>query len=219
MKILPLNLLLLLILVGLLLPAQAANNSVNVACKRLCDTQSECVRKCVAHAELFELNSDFVNATADWSPDPEIRMKVLRTGANVEILALCKQTGWSLDNMLTCLRSYPTPEVIKSCKKLSTGQEEQVRCIRMGKTSAEIEACTLLAPSASQRLECLGKEVTAQETRECRRLGPDIQQRMQCLDRARKNVEAEAKEFQDEARHRVAEEARKAGPAPASVKK
>ncbi len=194
----------LLLLVSLFAqPARGANNSVNEACKRLCETESECVRKCVAHAELFELKSDLIDNVADWTPVVETRMKVLRTGANNEILALCKQTGWSLDNMLTCLRSYPTKEVIRECKKLSSLQEEQVRCIRLGKTSAEIEACSLLVPASNQRLECLSRTITAQETRECRKYGMNSQQRMNCLERAQ---QADSGETRD------------SGPAPASVK-
>lgn len=115
------------------IPARAANNAVNDACKRLCDTDGECVKKCVGQAELFELKADFINAVTDFTKLPGDRMRALRSGANLEVLALCKQSGWSLDNMMICLRSYPTAEVIKGCKRKSQLQETQVECMRQGK--------------------------------------------------------------------------------------
>jgi hypothetical protein len=164
--------------------AWAGNNAVNEACKRLCNVESGCVRRCVGHAELFELKSDFINAVADWTKTPDDRMTALRSGANLEILSLCKQTGWSLDNMMICLRSYPTPEVIKACKKLSPLQEEQVRCVRRGKTDAEVEACNRLVPGSDRRLECLDRNVTAQDVTTCREEGGDSYEKMRCLGRA-----------------------------------
>jgi hypothetical protein len=186
--------------------AFAANNSVNEACKRLCETESECVRKCVGHAELFELRCEFISAAADWSPTIETRMKVLRSGANLEVLEICQKTGWSLENKLTCLRSYPTPEVLKACKKLSPRQEEQMRCLRMGKSEAEVNACIALVPGSDLALACLQKQVTAQETRECRRMGLDSKARMDCLEQAVREHEAESVAFEREVRRRVAEE-------------
>jgi hypothetical protein len=162
----------------------AANNAVNLACKSLCASESECVRRCVGQAELFELNADFINAVTDWSKKPDDRMRALRSGANVEILQLCKATGWSLENMMICLRSYPTPEVIKACKRLSTLQEDQVRCVRAGKVDAEVDACNKLFPGSDRRLLCLQKYTTAQDTDACRTLGGDSYEKATCLDRS-----------------------------------
>jgi hypothetical protein len=165
-------------------PAHAANNAVNLACKSLCASESECVRRCVGQAELFELNADFINAVTEWTKKPDDRMRALRSGANIEILQICKTTGWSLDNMMICLRSYPTPEVIKACKRLSALQEEQVRCVRMGKVDAEVDACSKLFPGSDRRLLCLEKNITAEDTNECRTLGGDSYEKASCLDRS-----------------------------------
>ena len=166
------------------LPAWAGGNAVNESCKGLCNSDGECVRKCVGQAELFELKSDFINAVTDWTKKPDDRMRALRSGANAEILSLCSQTGWSLDNKMICLRSYPTPEVIKSCKKLSPLQEEQVRCLRMGKTDVEVSACVNLTPGSDMRLDCLQRNVTAQDAISCRKEGGDSFEKMNCLRKA-----------------------------------
>jgi len=164
-------------------PAHAANNAVNLACKSLCNAESDCVRRCVGQAELFELKPEFISAVAEWTQKPDDRMRALRSGANLEILDLCKQTGWSLDNMMVCLRSYPTFEVIKSCKRLSPLQEEQVRCVRMGKTDAEVESCRKLFPGTDRRLECLSRNVVAYDIDHCRPYG-DTAAKARCLEAA-----------------------------------
>jgi hypothetical protein len=164
-------------------PALAGNNAVNDACKRLCNAESDCVHRCVAQAELFELRSDFINAITDFTKGVDDRMRALRSGADLTILSLCKTTGWSLDNMMICLRSYPTPEVIKNCKRLSPRQEEQVECVRLGKSEAEIDACIRLVPGSDRRLQCLGLRVTANETANCGEAGGDSYERMKCLER------------------------------------
>jgi hypothetical protein len=166
------------------LPAFAANNAVNDACRRLCAADTDCVHKCVSQAELFELKPDFINAVTDWTKKPDDRMRALRSGADVLILELCKSTGWSLENMMICLRSYPTPEVIRNCKRLSPLQEEQVHCVRLGKTEAQIDECNQLVPGSGHRIACLERRVTAPDTRNCRDLGGDSFERMQCLEKA-----------------------------------
>jgi hypothetical protein len=168
----------------LALPASAANNAVNGACRQLCDGDSDCVRKCVGQAELFELRAEFIRAVTEWTVKPDDRMRALRSGANLEILDLCKRTGWSLENMMICLRSYPTRDVIKNCKKLSTLQEEQVQCVRLGKTEAEIDACVRFVPAPNFRLTCLEHQVSMRELKSCDAQGGDSRERMRCLERA-----------------------------------
>ena len=168
----------------LALPVSAANNAVHEACKRLCDNESECVRKCVGHAELFELRADFINAVADFTKKTDDRMRALRSGADLEILALCKGTGWSLDNKMICLRSYPTPEVIRNCKRLSPREEEQVHCVRLGKSEADVDACIRIVPGTDRRLECLERGVTAKDAGDCHEQGGDTYEKMKCLEKA-----------------------------------
>ena len=173
-----------LLLISLLLfalPAGAAHNSVNEACRSLCDGEGECVRKCVAQAELFELRPDFILAVSNFTKKIEDRMRALRSGADLGVLAICQGTGWSLDNQMTCLRSYPTPELIKACKRLSSRQEEQVECVRMGKTDAEVDACNGMFPGSDRRLECLGTSVSARDRSTCEERGGDSRMKMECL--------------------------------------
>lgn len=178
--------------------AHAVNNAVNLACKALCNSENDCVRRCVGQAELFELRPEFINAVTDWTKKPDDRMRALRSGANQEILDLCKQTGWSLDNMMICLRSYPTFDVIRNCKKLSPLQEEQVRCVRMGKTDAEIESCSKLFPGSDRRLECLSRNVVASDIDHCRHYG-DTAAKARCLEAAEavRSGEARPGDFDD----------------------
>lgn len=166
------------------LSASAAGNSVHEACKNLCSTLSDCVRKCVAHAELMEVRASLVNTAANFHKDPETRMVALRSGANAETFDLCGKTGWSTENKLICLRSYPTPELMKSCKKLSPLEEDQVRCVRNGKTAAEVEKCADTLLDTSMRLECLGLEVTAHEITDCGNIKAGSAQRLSCLRQA-----------------------------------
>ena len=106
--------LLFLFIFSLFAPAQAANNCVHDACRRLCETERDCVRRCVSHTELMEVRAEIVNTAADFHKLPEVRLMALRTGASLETFDLCQKTGWSSDNKLICLRSYPSVEVIKS---------------------------------------------------------------------------------------------------------
>ena len=178
------------------------------ACKSLCDGENACIEKCASHAELFELKADFIQAAKNWDSSVDNRLRVLRSGATIDVIDLCKQTGWSQENQLTCLRSYPTREVIKACKKLSPLQEEQVRCVRVGKTEAEIDACSTLFTGTDLRLDCLRKAVNAQETRLCRRSGTSVQARMGCLEGVVAEKNRESQRFLMEVRARVLEEER-----------
>jgi|GEM_PF-5575746 len=165
------------------LSASAANNSVHEACRRLCEVEADCLRRCVSHAELMEVRADLVNVAADFHKNPEIRLTALRTGASLDTFGLCGKTGWSTDNKLICLRSYPTAELIKSCKNLSPREEDQVRCVRNGKSSVEVDACSSLLTSPELRLECIGLPITAQQAFSCKVSGLGSQQRLDCLKR------------------------------------
>lgn len=164
--------------------AYSASNSVHDACRRLCESEKDCVRKCVGHAELMEVRAELVNTAAKFHKDPEVLMTALRSGANVETFELCATTGWSTEGKLTCLRSYPTRELIKSCKRLSTREEEQVRCVRNGKTAAEVDRCASILTDPGMRMECLDLEVTAMESGSCARSGAGSRERLECLRRA-----------------------------------
>jgi hypothetical protein len=158
-----------------------AGSAVNDACKRLCETERECVRKCVGHSELMELRADLINVASDFHKEPELRLTALRTGASLETFEICRRSGWSTANQLTCLRAYPTPELMKSCKKLSPREEEQVKCIRIGKTSAEVDACLKILVSNELRLECVGLKLAAEEIESCELKGKGSHDRLRCL--------------------------------------
>ena len=161
-----------------------AGNAVNDACKRLCETDGDCVRKCVAHAELMELKADVIHVAAGFHKSVDMRLTALRTGASIETFETCGKSGWSTDNMLTCLRAYPTPELMKSCKKLSPREEDQVKCLRNGKTSAEVEACMKILVSTDLRLQCVGLQLEAKVTETCDLKGQGSRDRLRCLERA-----------------------------------
>ena len=175
---------LLLFLALLPLSGAHAGNAVNDACKRLCETDSECVRKCVAHAELMELKADVIHVAAGFHKSVDMRLTALRTGASIETFEICSKSGWSTDNTLTCLRAYPTQELMKSCKKLSPREEDQVKCLRNGKTSAEVEACLKILVSTDLRLQCVGLQLSAEATEGCNLKGQGSRDRLHCLERA-----------------------------------
>jgi hypothetical protein len=194
-----------------LLPAPAWSGTMaHDACRGLCEGESDCLRRCVSHVELFELSADFVNACAAFHSDPEVRLKVLRSGATRDLFPLCKDTGWGIDNVLTCLRSLPTPEVIKACKKLSPKEEDQVRCLRSGTTHVQIEACRNFGATPSERLQCLDYHLDAHVARRCSQGKNTEAQRLQCLNQAKADFDAETRKFENEARKRIlAEDAEK----------
>lgn len=170
------------------LPRAHAGNAVNDACKRLCDAEGSCVRKCVAHAELMEVKADLINVAAGFHKSADMRLTALRTGASLETFEICGKSGWSMDNTLTCLRSYPTPELMKSCKKLSPREEDQVKCLRNGKSSAEVEACLKILVSADLRLQCVGLQLDVKATAACELNGQGSRDRLRCLERAPKSA-------------------------------
>lgn len=170
-----------------------AGNAVSEACKRLCEAERDCVRKCVGHSELMELRADLINVAADFHKEPELRLTALRTGASLETFDICRKSGWSTDNQLTCLRAYPTPELMKSCKKLSPREEEQVKCIRMGKTAAEVDACMKILVSNDLRLECVGLQLPVKVTEGCDLKGRGSRDRVECLKRSDRVPASKAK--------------------------
>jgi hypothetical protein len=194
-----------LLFLGLMLdPALTwAGVAVHDACRRLCENEAECLRRCISHSELFELNADFVNACTDYNPSVEVRMKVLRSGATRDLLPLCKDTGWGIDNVLICLRSYPTPEVLKACKKLSPKEEDQVRCLRSGNTNAQIEGCFKFGDSTKERLSCLDYHLDIAQPRRCREKASSAEGRLACMDQTKKEKERETREHLEETRKRV----------------
>lgn len=159
-----------------------AGNAVSDACKRLCETEKECVRKCVGHAELMELRADLINMAAAFHKDPELRMTALRTGAGLDAFEICGKSGWSTDNKLICLRAYPTPELMRSCKKLSPREDEQVLCVRNGKSAASVDACAKLLVSNELRVKCVSLQVTARATEACNLKGQGSRDRLRCLE-------------------------------------
>ncbi|MGZ3693308.1 MAG: hypothetical protein ACXWQO_03830 [Bdellovibrionota bacterium] len=186
--------LVLLLLLLITLPVEAnAGSKIADACGRLTARDPELTRNCVNHAELFEVDSEYIGAVVQFNPSVEIRMKALKSGANVETLNLCKSLGWSTDNTLSCLRSYPTPEIIKSCKKLSPKQEEQLRCIREGRESTQVDACTTQSDLVSERFTCLDLNVPTLATINCNNLHSTFTARMACM---KKEVLAREEEFQ-----------------------
>jgi hypothetical protein len=162
-------------------PSDAANNSIHEACRRLCDVEVDCVHRCVGHAELMEVRAELVNVAAEFHKSPDVRLTALRTGASLETFEMCTKTGWSTENKLICLRSYPTASLIKACKNLSPREDDQVRCVRNGKTTAEVEACNRLLVSANIRLECVGLHAGADATETCDQKGRGSLQRLECL--------------------------------------
>ncbi len=172
-----------LFLLLLALPAEAAGSSAHEACRRLCENEGDCVRRCVGHVELMEVKANLVNTAADFDKSVEVRMTALRSGASIETFSICGNSGWSTHNKLICLRSYPSPELMKSCKTLSSREADQVRCLRNGKSSADIDTCNRILVSPDLRLECLGLQITAKEMSPCEGKGSGSRERLDCLRR------------------------------------
>ena len=117
---------------GLLSPAAFAADTLARACAELSGGRQPFANACEKHAKLYEVEITLVRACARFDPDVEHRLRCLRTGANAEIFARCRATGWSLDAQLSCLRSYPTRAVLRFCRS-EANEEEQVRCVREGR--------------------------------------------------------------------------------------
>jgi hypothetical protein len=168
-----------LLLLQVFSSAQAA--SLRNACLEFAAGDRQVARKCISHGESFELNGEFVSAVTKFSSDPEVRMKVLKSGANAEILRLCKATGWSLDHQLSCMRSYPTEEIMKACRKISGEEDEQLRCVRIGREPPQIVGCARFSRNIDHRFSCMEEDMPVQEARACARKNKSENARMDCL--------------------------------------
>jgi hypothetical protein len=179
------------ILLLLSLPAEAGvvRNKIADACAELTSHDPDLTRNCVNHAELFEVDSQYIYAAAKFDRTVDVRMKALKSGATVETMKLCKSLRWNTDNTLSCMRSYPTPELIKECKKLSAREEEQLRCVREGRDTTQVQACNSMSEKTQERFQCLQLDVPGLATINCNNLHDNFKARMACM-----NVEVLARE-------------------------
>lgn len=186
------------------LPAEAGvvRNKIADACSRLTDRDPELTKNCVNHAELFEVDSQYIRAVVDFHPSVEIRMKALKSGASVDTLNLCKSLGWSIDNTLSCMRSYPTPSLVKECKKISPKEDEQLKCVRIGRETSQVQACGSLGERVEERFQCLSLDIATLDTINCRNTQQGFSARLRCL---QKIVQAREEEY---ARDQAAMQAR-----------
>lgn len=201
-----------LILSFLLLPSLASAglraSKVAESCRALTDGDRELLPKCVNHAELFEVDAKLIREFAGFHRDVEIRMKALKSGADSEGLALCKEAGWNLENTLSCLRSYPTRSLLKSCKKLSPNNEdEQLKCLRLGRETAEVDACAGIGATTDEAFRCLEIHATAMQVLHCKRAGLG-KPAFRCLNKIVGLREEEFRRSLAETKIRVAEEER-----------
>lgn len=192
------------LVLALLLPQLSFAASVVKQCRQLTNGDLELAKKCVNHSEFFELNGAFVSACTAFSEDVDLRFRCLKSGANLDILTICRQADWSLDATLSCLRSYPTPESMKACRAFSADEKEQIRCLRVGRESAQIEACTRLTKNPAQRFDCLQMDVPALEANRCGEKR-DTQSRMLCLQQYVADREGDFSTYQAELRKRAGE--------------
>lgn len=155
---------------------------LNTACSKMVNGEQTGLRKCVSHGESFELKSEFVDACTAFSPDLEIRWRCLKSGANLEILQLCKSSGWSQNGKLTCLRSYPSKEILAACKKFGRDEEEQIRCLRLGREPPQMVACMNIGSDQKSRFSCLQMDVPAMEAHSCNAKNSSTDGRLGCLE-------------------------------------
>jgi hypothetical protein len=151
------------------------------ACSDLVAQDRSLLKKCVSHSEFFELNSAFIQECTRFHKDVDIRMKFLKSGANLEILQICKGAKWSMNGTLTCLRSYPTDELMRSCKKISPSEEDQIRCVRAGVDHSQVESCLALSKDLEQRFRCMKMGVPSFEAKRCERIGKTENDKFSCL--------------------------------------
>lgn len=168
-----------LLLLQFFTTAQAA--SLRDACREFSFGEGAAMRKCMSHSESFELNGEFVSAVNSYSRDPEVRMKVLKSGANLETLKICRATGWSLDNQISCMRPYPTEEIMKACRKISGDEEEQLRCVRIGREPNQILGCAKFSRNIDHRFSCMEEDLPVVDARICAKKNKTEAGRMKCL--------------------------------------
>ncbi len=165
----------------MILTGSAEAGPLSRACSQLVKSNPAELKKCVSHSEFFELNAAFVQECTKFHSDVEVRMKCLKSGANLDTLKICKSAGWTLDGTLTCLRSYPTEDLMKSCRKISSDEEQQIRCLRSGVDHTQVEACLSFSKNLDQRFQCMKMDVPTFEAKRCERIAKDEKSRFSCL--------------------------------------
>jgi hypothetical protein len=173
------------------------------ACSELVEADRPLLKKCVSHSEFFELNSAFINECTKFHKNIDIRMKCLKSGANLEILQVCKTAKWSIEGTLTCLRSYPTDELMRSCKKISSSEEDQIRCVRSGADHSQVESCLTFSNKMEQRFRCMKMDVPSFEAKRCERISNSENGRFSCLQDFIASRERDYREDQAEVRGRM----------------
>jgi hypothetical protein len=123
-------------------------------CSALAKGDGHVERSCRAHSVNFESPPQLIEACTKLDPNPDVRIRCLRSGANLEVFALCRSLNFNLSNTLTCLRSYPTSELLTACQKGGSGEEFLMACLRSGREPAQISACTQLFNQPSERAKC-----------------------------------------------------------------
>ncbi len=169
------------ILLSILWTANAEAGPLSRACATLVKSSPELLKKCVSHSEFFELTTAFIQECTSFHSDVDIRMKCLKSGANLDILKVCKAAKWSLDGTLTCMRSYPTQELMRSCKKISADEEQQIRCVRSGVDQSQVEACLHMSNDLEQRFRCMKMDIPSFEAKRCERISKNEAGRYSCL--------------------------------------
>jgi hypothetical protein len=194
---------LLLICLCLLPPPLAEARTLVAACRDLVNGDKKLTRNCVNHGEFFELKAAYVRACLEFHREVDVRMRCLKSGADLEILEICRNSGWSLNSTLSCLRSYPTRELMRACKRLSEKEEEQLRCVRIGRESKQVEACLELLREPVSRLECLRMDIPVTEAKRCQARAKGAKTRIGCLERVVAEREGEYRRDQRELRMRM----------------
>lgn len=173
------------------------------ACLKLTKNDKSLAKKCHAHLVNFELDHKFAEACTQIHNDVDVRMRCLRSGANLDTVKICKGAKWSLDGTLTCLRSYPSREIIAKCQSFLRTEEDQLRCVRSGRDGNQIQACLDYVQDKDQRFICLGMDLAKEDTGFCARKNPSAGSRMQCLERIAKEQERRVREYEGESRARA----------------
>lgn len=182
-------------------PASAA--SVWENCQTLAKGHKGHTQTCANHVKFYEVVSATIDACTAFSEDVDVRLRCLKSGANSEIVSLCRGAGWSVDGTLTCMRSYPTKDTLRDCKRLGPNEEEQIRCVRIGRESAQILGCTEMMPDPASRLFCLQMDVPSFEARRCGVAHKRTRDRIECLEDYVARREGDYQQDQKELRTRT----------------
>jgi len=173
------------------------------ACAKLTKNDKSLTKKCLHHLISFELDHLFADACTHMHSDVDVRMRCLRSGANLDTVTICRGAKWSLNGTLTCLRSYPSKEIIAKCQSFLRTEEDQLRCIRSGRDGSQIQACLDYVQDKDQRFICLGMDLAKEDTRFCARKNPTAGGRMDCLEKIASEQKRRVKEYEGEARTRA----------------